>query len=187
MKKVLLYILILFTASPALAQTLPNWLEKQVRSGSLSRQEAVLLQKGSQNIQPRTSVPEIKIEQKKAIPQASSASTVAATAMSPDCPESVVSEIRAHFYYDTLVDGPRFKNQQHTVTLDIFEGNVRNISSGDSDTMFGRFLTAIKESSPFTTPICGRPSGKLTVSATNSENSIKQWSLKIALVNSTLK
>jgi hypothetical protein len=186
-KKVLLYILILFTASPVLAQTLPNWLEKQVRSGSLSRQEAVLLQKGSQSIQPKALVPEIKVEQKKATPQVSSASTVAATVMSPDCPESVVSEIRARFPYDTIVDGPRFGNQRYTETLDVFEGNLRNISSGDSDTMFGRFLTAIKESSPFTTPICGRPSGKLTVSATNSENSIKQWSLKIALVNSTLK
>jgi hypothetical protein len=186
-KKVLLYILILFTASPALAQTLPNWLEKQVRSGSLSRQEAVLLQKGSQNIQPRTSIPETKVEQKKATPQASSASKVLANVMSPDCPESIVSEIRARFPYDTIVDGPHFGNQRYTETLDIFEGNLRNISSGNSDTMFGRFLTAIKESSPFTTPICGRPSGKLTVSAMNSENSIKQWSLKIALVNSTLK
>jgi hypothetical protein len=179
--------LILLTASPALAQTLPSWLEKQVRSGSLSRQEAVLLQKGSQSIQPKTSVPEIKVEQKKATPQASSASTVAANVMQPDCPESIVSEIRARFPYDTIVDGPHFGNQRYTETLDIFEGNLRNISSGDSDSMLGRFLTAIKESSPFTTPICGRPSGKLTVSATNSENSIKQWSLKIALVNSTLK
>lgn len=187
MKKVLLCILVLLTVSPALAQTLPNWLEKQVRSGAISRQEAILLQKGSQNIKPRTSLPAVKVEQKRALSEAPPASKVVANVMSPDCPESIVSEIWVRFPYDTIVDGPRFGNQRYTETLDVFEGNVSNLRDGDSKSMRGRFLTAIKESAPFTGNACGHPSGELTVSATNSMNSIKQWSLKIAVVHSTLK
>ena len=187
MKKVLPYILILFTASPALAQTLPNWLEKQVRSGSLSRQEAVLLWKGSNSIQLKTSIPEIKVEQKKVTPQTSSSSTVAANVMFPGCPDAIVSDIKARFYYVTLADGLRFRYQQLIVTINVSEGNISNLSGGESGSMRGKFLTAIKESAPFIRPVCGHPSGELTVSATNRQNSIGQWSLEIALVDSTLK
>jgi hypothetical protein len=179
---------ILLTASPALAQKLPNWLEKQVRSGSLSQQEAVLLWKGNSNT-PQTLIPTQKAmaSQKSKTQETSSQSSKATNIMSPGCPDVIVSDIKARFPYDTIVEGPRFGPQQYTEMLEVVEGNVRFPRNKDSDSFYGRFLAAIKESAPFTRPQCGHPSGTLTVSAKNSRNSIDQWSLEIELVNSTLK
>jgi hypothetical protein len=186
--KVFLCLIVLLTASPALAQKLPNWLEKQVRSGSLSQQEAVLLWKGSSNT-PQPSIPmqEAKTNQSTATQETSSESSKATNIMSPGCPDVIVSDIKARFPYDTIVEGPRFGTQRYTESLQVVGGNVRSLKAGDSDSFEGRFLKAIKESAPFTRPQCGHPSGTLTVSAKNSRNSIGQWSLEIELVDSTLK
>jgi hypothetical protein len=179
---------ILLTASPALAQKLPNWLEKQVRSGSLSQQEAVLLWKGSSNTQhPSLPIQEAKIKQRNTAQEISSASVKATNMMSPGCPDVIVSDIKARFPYDTIVDGPRWGLQQSEQTLTVNEGNVQSLRGGDSNSFSGRFLTAIKGSAPFTRPQCGHPSGTLTVSAKNVRNSIGQWSLEIELQNSTLR
>jgi tetratricopeptide (TPR) repeat protein len=49
MKKIVAYLSLLavLTGTAVYAQPLPNWLEKQVKSGSLTRQEAMLLNQGS--------------------------------------------------------------------------------------------------------------------------------------------
>jgi tetratricopeptide (TPR) repeat protein len=49
MKKIIAYLSLLavLTGTAVYAQPLPNWLEKQVKSGSLTRQEAMLLNQGS--------------------------------------------------------------------------------------------------------------------------------------------
>jgi hypothetical protein len=186
--KVFLCLIALLIASPALAQKLPNWLEKQVRSGSLSQQEAVLLWKGSSNTpQPSIAIQEAKTNQSTATQETSSESSKATNIMSPGCPDVIVSDIKARFPYDTIVDGPRWGPQQKEQTLSVIGGNVQNLRGGDSDSFSGRFLNAIKESAPFTRPQCSYPSGTLTVSAKNIRNSIGQWSLEIELVNSTLK
>ncbi len=186
--KVFFCLIVLLTASPALAQKLPNWLEKQVHSGSLSQQEAVLLWKESSNI-PQSSIPiqKAKTNQRNATQETSSQSSKTTNIMSPDCPELIVSEIRTRFSYDTLVDGPRWRFQQDKQTLSVIEGNVQSLRGGNLDSFYGRFLKAIKESAPFTRPQCGHPSGTLAISARNSQNSIGQWSLDIELLNSTLK
>ena len=186
--KVFLCLIVLLTTSPALAQKLPNWLEKQVRSGSLSQQEAVLLWKGSSNTsQPSVPIQEAKKNQRNATQETSSESSKATNIMSPGCPDVIVSDIKARFPYDTIEDGPRWGFQQDEKTLSVIEGNVRSLRSGDSNSFSGRFLNAIRESAPFTRSQCGHPSGTLTVSARNSRNSIGQWSLEIELVSSTLK
>lgn len=171
-----------------MAQKLPNWLEKQVRSGSLSQQEAILLWKGSSKTpQPSVPIQEAKTNQRKATQETSLKSGKAANVMSPGCPDVIVSDIRARFSYKTIEDGPRWGAKQSEQTLSITEGNLQNLRGGDSDSFSGRFLMAIEESAPFTRPQCGHPSGTLTVSAKNSRNSIGQWSLNIELLNSTLK
>jgi hypothetical protein len=186
--KVFLCLIVLLIASPALAQKLPNWLEKQVRSGSLSQQEAVLLWKGSSNtLQPSIPIQEAKKIQRNATQETSSEASKATNIMSSGCPDVIVSDIKARFPYDTIVEGPRFGPQQYTEKLEVVEGNVRSLRSGDSNSFSGRFLNAIKESAPFTRSQCGHPSGALTVAARNIRNSIGQWSLEIELVNSTLK
>ena len=186
MKLFFLCLSILLTISPALAQKLPNWLEKQVRSGSLSDQEAVLLWKGSSNTtQPSIPIQLAKKNQRDATH--SSESRKATNIMSPGCPDVIVSDIKARFPYDTIVEGPRFGTKRYTERLEVIGGNVRFPRTADSDSFHVRFLTAIKESAPFTRPQCGHPSGTLTVSARNIRNSIGQWSLEIELLDSTLK
>ncbi len=171
-----------------MAQKLPNWLENQVHSGSLSRQEAVLLWKGSSKTpQPSGPIQEAKINSRNATQETSSESSKATNIMSSGCPDVIVSDIRARFSYKTIEDGPRWGSKQSEQTLSIVEGNLQNLRGGDSDSFSGRFLTAIKESAPFTRPQCGHPSGTLTVSARNSRNSIGQWSLEIELQSSTLR
>jgi hypothetical protein len=188
MKNLSICLLIILTASPAMAQKLPNWLEKQVRSGSLSQQEAVLLWKGSSNTpQPSIPIQEAKTNQRSATQETSSEASKAKNVMSSGCPDVIVSDIKARFPYDTIVEGPRFGTQQYTERLEVVEGNVRSLRSGDSNSFYGRFLNAIKESAPFTRSQCGHPSGTLTVSAKNMRNSIGQWSLEIELLSSTLK
>ncbi|MGA7954560.1 MAG: hypothetical protein WCA07_13675 [Gloeobacterales cyanobacterium] len=189
MKLLLLCLPILLTATPTLAQKLPSWLEKQVRSGSLSQQEAVLLWKGSSSNTPHPSLPiqEAKSNQRNATQETSSKFSKATNIMSPGCPDVIVSDIKARFPYDTIIEGPRFGSQRYTEKLEVIGGDVQSLRGGDSNSFHGRFLNAIKESAPFTRPQCGHPSGTLTVSARNIPNSIGQWSLEIELVNSTLK
>jgi hypothetical protein len=177
---------ILLTISPALAQKLPNWLEKQVRSGFLSDQEAVLLWKGSSNT-PQPSIPIQLAKKNQRDATHSSESREATNIMSPGCPDVIVSDIKARFPYDTIVEGPRFGTKRYTERLEVIGGNVRFPRTRDSDSFHVRFLTAIKESAPFTRPQCGHPNGTLTVSARNIRNSIGQWSLEIELLDSTLK
>jgi endonuclease G len=107
--------------------------------------------------------------------------------MSSGCPDVIVSDIKARFPYDTIVDGPRWGLQKNTQTLSVIEGNLQSLRGGDSDSFNGRFLNAIIGSAPFTRYQCDHPSGTLTVSARNNRNSIGQWSLEIELLNSTLQ
>jgi hypothetical protein len=148
----------------------------------------VLLWKGSSNTpQPSIAIQEAKTNQSTAPQETSSESSKATNIMSPGCPDVIVSDIKARFAYDTIVEGPRFGTQRYTEKLEVVGGNVRSLKVGDSDSFYGRFLNAIKESAPFTRSQCGHPSGTLTVSARNSRNSIGQWSLEIELLSSTLK
>jgi Protein of unknown function (DUF3892) len=185
LNKVFLSLIILLTASPALAQELPSWLEKQVRSGYLSQQEAVVIWKGSSNTpQPSIPIQEVNIDQKKVTQEISSGFSEVKNTMSSSCTDAILSDIKARFPYDTIVDGPRWGLQKNTQTLSVIEGNLQNLRGGDSDSFNGRFLNAIIESAPFTRYQCGHPSGTLTISARNNPNSIGQWSLVIELLNS---